>query len=82
MHLLQQAGRCERVEIAANGHVRDGEQLGQLADAHGALAAELLDDQLVALCREHGSLQVGDRTILNATAQVPSSANHNICLGP
>ena len=49
VHLLDQPGGGQHVEIAAHRHLRDAEQLGQLADAHGALAADLLDDQLLAL---------------------------------
>ena len=58
------------VEVAADGHIRDGEQLGQLADAHRATAAELLEDQLLALSGEH------DRsgTILNTYRTRPDQA--------
>ena len=74
VHLLEQAGGGERVEVAADRHLGDGEQLGQLADAHGALAAELLDDQLLALGREHGSLGSVIAQYSTRTAQVPSRA--------
>ena len=60
VHLLEQAGRGERVEVAADRHLGDLEELGQLADAHRPLAADLIDDQLVALGGEHGSFEGRD----------------------
>ena len=36
------------------------EQLGELADADAALAADLVDDQLLALGGKHRFLGVGD----------------------
>ena len=63
VHLQQQAGLVEQVEIAAHGHVADGQQRGQLADAHGAAAADLGDDHLVALACQHTRRDRVDRTL-------------------
>ena len=53
VHLLDESRRGERVEVAADRHLGDAEQLGQLAHAHGAVPADLLDDRHLALARKH-----------------------------
>ena len=51
--LLDQAGRGERVEVTADRHLRHVQELGELADADRAAAADLLDDEHLALAGEH-----------------------------
>ena len=78
VHLLQQAGCCEHVEIAADGH---------LGDARAASVSSLTrtapwrrSSSTISLWRCAASMApaVGDRTILNATAQVPSRATAHL----
>ena len=53
VHLLDEPCRGQHVDIAADGHLRDGEEAGELAHADAALTADLVDDQLLALCGKH-----------------------------
>ena len=53
VHLLHEAGSGERVEVAADRHLRDPEQLRQLAHADGSTPADLLDDRDLALAGKH-----------------------------
>ena len=60
VNLLDEARPRERVEVAPDGHLGDAELLGQLAHAHGAAAANLLDDHELSLSGEHrGTSDVG-----------------------
>ena len=63
VHLQQQSGLVEQVEIAAHRHVADGQQRGQLADANGPAAAHLGDDDLVALTGQHACRDGVDRAL-------------------
>ena len=53
VHLLDEPGRGEHVDVAADRHLRDGEQAGELAHADAAFTADLVDDQLLALGGKH-----------------------------
>ena len=52
VHLVEHAGVREHLEVAPDCHVRHRQELGQLADAHGAAPAHLVGDQLTALLGE------------------------------
>jgi hypothetical protein len=53
VHLLEHSRRGERVEVAADRHLRDVEQAGELAHPDRSLPPQLLHDQPVALHCEH-----------------------------
>jgi hypothetical protein len=53
VHLVDETGAREHVEIPPDGHVGHAEQLRQLADARGTGATDFLQDQLLTLLGEH-----------------------------
>ena len=61
VHLLDEPGRREDVEVAADGHVGHVEELGQLADAHGSSAADLREDEHLSLPGQHDRLTILNR---------------------
>ena len=63
VHLQQQPCLVEQVEIAAHGHVADGQKRCQFADANRAAATHLGDDDLVSLTCQHTRRNGVDRTL-------------------
>ena len=63
VHARHQPAPGQRVDVAADGHVRDAEQLDQLGDPGGAVLGHLLEDAVLALAGEHGH-----RSLTTATA--------------
>ena len=64
VHLLDEPRRRKHVEVAADRHDGDVQQFRELADAHGAPAANLLEDEHLPLpCQHDGP------TILNRLEQ-------------
>ena len=53
VHLLQQPLPRQLLEVPADGHVRDLEQAGQVADPHAAVPPDLVEDPGLTLAREH-----------------------------
>jgi hypothetical protein len=52
VHALDDALRLEGLDVAAHGHGRDAEVVGELGDAHGALPAQQVEDAVAAVGRE------------------------------
>jgi hypothetical protein len=53
VHLAHQALLGERLDVTAHGHVRDAEDVHEVADPHTPGPAEVLEDQRLPLPREH-----------------------------
>ena len=58
--LLEQPALVEDLEVAADGHVRDAELAHEVGDADRAVLADAVEDEGLALTREHqATLHVG-----------------------
>ena len=53
MDLLEQPALVEDLEVAADGHVRDAELAHEIGDADRAVLADAVEDEGLALAREH-----------------------------
>ena len=51
--LLEQAALVEDLEVAADGHVRHAELADEVGDADRAVLADPVEDECLALTREH-----------------------------
>jgi hypothetical protein len=56
VHLVELTLRGQCLEVAADGHVRDVQQLRQLGDAHGATQPHLVENAVLAFGCEHGQV--------------------------
>ena len=53
MDLLEQPALVEDLEVAADGHVGDAELAHEVGDADRAVLADAIEDECLALAREH-----------------------------
>ena len=53
VHLQQQPGLVEQIEIATHRHVADSQKRCQFADSYGAASAHFGDDDFVTLTGQH-----------------------------
>ena len=51
--LLEQPALVEDLEVAPDGHVRHAELADEVGDADGAVLADAVEDERLALAREH-----------------------------
>ena len=56
MNLLDQAVPGKDLEIAADGHIRDAEPLGEVTDTCAAIAPDGLQDERLAVSGKHEML--------------------------
>ena len=73
MDLLEQAALVEDLEVAADGHVGDAELAHEVGDADRAVLADPVEDERLALTREHqATLRMIDATGFDTRRPPPS----------
>ena len=72
MDLLEQPALVEDLEVAPNGHVRDAELAHEVGDADRAVLADAVEDEGLALAREHQGIHCVTTTRRFDTANATS----------
>ena len=75
MHLGQQTLSVEHFQVAADRHVRDAKQGGQLRNPGAAGSADLFQDPRLAHGSEHGALLRVLDAVSGAPSNVPNRTN-------